>query len=587
MKRLFQRIRFQTGLSLLLVFVILGSIFGMAFTSSYVYRRNLSKNVSASRADVLTQISDKVSLIQKCMVSVSSLYQSSIVKYVLSKETVDETDISMLRANINSLELSYKNALNVIDIPFHIVLIGQNGFVFTTGHEEEYEIYDYASLKQKKWFREIPQEDGRGFWTRTHTEIYGGIFYVSYAVSVKTDNGKTGVLMVSVPETELTANYSNNIGEENNIFILNAEGRVVSRQSKGYIGETYPHLSEIESFSDEQNYQVIEQDGREYLLSAYTDPEFGWHYVEEMDMAQIMLPSRELTISILSVAVIMSFIAAVIIWFLVRTTTYPLTRLSAKFEEVSNGHFDTVFNVSGWREISNINRVSGEMTHRIMELIESIKTEEKQKRRAEMATLRMQINPHMMYNTLFSIKCMVAMGENDQAEKMIESFTKLLREVLNNDGKEIPLREELNIVQNYLILLHYRYGGSLKVRYDIAEETENLRVLKMLLQPVIENSVIHGIEPDGGNRTILIRSYTRGEYLMIEISDDGVGMSAGKLQEENRKIRDTEEAPTHGNIGNRNVNQRIVINYGEEYGLFLKSREGGGTTASLILPRII
>ena len=74
---------------------------------------------------------------------------------------------------------------------------------------------------------------------------------------------------------------------------------------------------------------------------------------------------------------------------------------------------------------------------------------------------------------------------------------------------------------------------------------------------------------------------------MIEISDDGVGMSAGKLQEENRKIRDTEEAPTHGNIGNRNVNQRIVINYGEEYGLFLKSREGGGTTASLILPRII
>ena len=208
---------------------------------------------------------------------------------------------------------------------------------------------------------------------------------------------------------------------------------------------------------------------------------------------------------------------------------------------------------------------------------------------AELRTLRMQINHHFMLNTLFSIKCMVGMEENEKAEQMLTAFISMLREVLRESGKEIPLSEELALTEQYFILLKYRYGEGFHVVYDVSPEAEQCRVLKMILQPVIENSVIHGLEQKGGNGVIRIHCYTREDYLILEVSDDGVGMPEEMLEEENAKLK---EMGSHGgmygdgSIGNRNVQERILVSYGEEYGMRLKSNEEGGITTVIVLPRI-
>lgn len=583
MKKIFQKIKFQTGLTVLFLMIILCSIFGMFFTSFWIYQEKMKENVASSRTDVLHQISSKITLVQKSMIGLSNLYESSIMEYVLDKNKISKSDISMLQANMNALELSYKNAMNIIDVPFHTVLVGNNGLVFVTGHE--YEVYDYATLCRKKWFLEIPEEGL--FWTRTHTETDNGQFFVSLARNVYTERGKRGTLLVSVSEKAIYETYKNVVGDNNNIYIVDQSGKIISQNHTSLIGETYQYYAQLQELPEEEDYTIVKKENENYLLSRYVDEEYGWSYIEEIPMKDILVSVQDVRTMILIVAVVMSMFAFVIVLLMVKLTTQPILKLSNKLKRVSTGDFETEFDVSGWKEITYINNESAKMVKQISKLIKNIKKEETLKRNAELKTLRMQINPHFMYNTLFSIKCMISLEENEKAEEMLGAFIALLHEVLDNNGQTIPLAEELAIVDQYLIILKYRFGDSFKVEYDIDAQTEQCHVLKMIMQPIIENCVIHGIEPQSGVGHIRIKSYLRAENLIIEVSDNGIGMSEERLEEERKKLEDkTTDFTLSKSIGNRNVNQRIYINYGEEYGLKLEKNDFGGITTILILPQI-
>lgn len=570
---------------IMLLIIILSSVFGMFFASSFLFRRKMQENISASRDDVLDQIATRITLIQKSMAGLSNLYESSIMKYVLDKPTVADSDISMLMANMNSVELTYKNAMNIIDVPFHTVLVGDNGLLFVTGHDEK--VYDYASLHRKKWFQEIPTENGDFFWTRTHSETDNGEFFVSLARAVYTEKGKRGILLISVAESSIASTFENVINGTNHIYIVDQTGKIISEDRSAYIGQFYDHFDDLKNSNGDRDYLIINKDGRDYLVSSYEDPDFGWNYIEEISMDEIQISGKDITKMVFAIAILVSILAFIMLTFLVRMTAEPIMRLSEKLGLVSQGNFETEFDVSGWQEITYINEVAAKMERQISELIMNIKKEERLKRKAEMKNLRMQINPHFMYNTLFSIKCMVGLEENEKAENMIGAFIIMLREALDNDEQLILLREELAIVDQYLILLKYRFGEGFMVKYDIEPEAEKCCVLKMIMQPIIENSVTHGLEPQGGKGTIMIRARIVQQDLILEISDNGVGMSDEKLEDENRRLRDnSSESGGTGNIGNKNVNQRIVINYGKRYGLHLKTNEQGGVTTVVVLPVI-
>lgn len=515
------------------------------------------------------------------------LYDNSVMGYVLEKGHVEESDVSMLRANLNSFELNYKNAMNLLDLPFHTVLIGFNGFTFVTGHD--YDVYDYASFWQKKWFKEIVNSSAEYVWTRTHTENDNGEFFVSLARPVVTDRGNRGIIMVSVPERAIKEQYSSTIENGNHIYILDSSGRILSDDSQKDIGEEYAYFDDLQLVIEGQDYIYINREDGSALVSHYTDPGFGWTYVEEIPRSAILLPALEISKILIAPAVIISCLSVLVSLLLVRATTRPLHELSNQLQMVSNGHLDTRFTPGGWKEIAYISEVSDRMTKQIAALIENTKQEEELKRKAELRTLRMQINPHFMLNTLFSIKCMVGMEENEKAEQMLTAFISMLREVLRETGKEIPLMEELTLTEQYLILLKYRFGDGFQVVYDISPEAQQCRVLKMILQPVIENSVIHGLEQKGGHGTVHIHCYTREDYLILEVSDDGVGMSEERLEEENAKLKEPvsrDNLNGKGSIGNRNVSERITVSYGNEYGMRLKLNEEGGVTTVIVLPRI-
>ena len=371
MKRLLPRIRLQTGMMLLFLLMILSAVFAMFFASSYVYQENTEERLSLARKDLLQQVSDRVSLLQKSMVGLSVLYDNSVMSYVLEKGHVEASDISMLRANLNSFELNYKNTMNLLDLPFHTVLIGFNGFTFVTGHD--YEVYDYASFWQKKWFKEIVNSDETFVWTRTHTENDNGEFFVSLARPVVTDRGKRGIILISVPERAIQEQYSNAIENGNHIYILDSSGKILSDDSQKDIGEEYAYFDDLRSGSEDQAHIYINRPDGTALVSHYTDPGFGWIYVEEIPRSAILLPALDITKILFVSAVIISCLSVFVILFLVRATTRPLLQLSNNLQMVSNGHLDTRFTPGGWKEIAYISEVSDRMTRQIAELIENTK----------------------------------------------------------------------------------------------------------------------------------------------------------------------------------------------------------------------
>ena len=204
------------------------------------------------------------------------------------------------------------------------------------------------------------------------------------------------------------------------------------------------------------------------------------------------------------------------------------------------------------------------------------------KRQAQYLALQNQINPHFLYNTLDSIIWMAETNDSNIVA-MTEALAKLFRISLNKGNEEISLERELEHVKNYLIIQSMRYAD--KFTYEISAEpgVERCRTIKLILQPIVENCIYHGIKKKRGTGKITIRAYRREQNLIIEVSDDGCGMP----EEICRKILSDEiesENISGSGIGVKNVNERIQLRFGKKYGLSYSSEEGVGTTVTYVLP---
>lgn len=275
----------------------------------------------------------------------------------------------------------------------------------------------------------------------------------------------------------------------------------------------------------------------------------------------------------------------------------PLKELATSANEVAKGNFDTnLIPVAAEDEIGIVTKAFNQMVVSIrqyierlrqsMEIQQSLKEKELMMeahlKDAQLKYLQAQINPHFLYNTLDSIIWMAETNDSNIVA-MTEALAKLFRISLNKGNEEISLERELEHVKNYLIIQSMRYAD--KFTYEISAEpgVERCRTIKLILQPIVENCIYHGIKKKRGTGKITIRAYRREQNLIIEVSDDGCGMP----EEICRKILSDEiesENISGSGIGVKNVNERIQLRFGKKYGLSYSSEEGVGTTVTYVLP---
>ena len=233
-------------------------------------------------------------------------------------------------------------------------------------------------------------------------------------------------------------------------------------------------------------------------------------------------------------------------------------------------------------EITILSSQLNMMLGRMRMLMAGIKQKEQQKRKMELGFLQAQINPHFMYNTLFSIKCMVDMEKNEEASRMLVSFIQLLRSTLSNPDEFVTIKQEFHVLQQYADIQKFRYDDSFQVALECDEAVELKKIPKLLIQPLLENAIFHGVEFKKGEGMIIITAREKDGDVVVTVEDNGMGIQPEVIEKINRGEQISEK--TH--VGILNVKERIQLNFGENYGMKIESTQWMGTRIILTFPAI-
>nr|WP_317363658.1 sensor histidine kinase [uncultured Blautia sp.] len=262
----------------------------------------------------------------------------------------------------------------------------------------------------------------------------------------------------------------------------------------------------------------------------------------------------------------------------------PVALLNSQVKKIGNGDFSPNPSIESEDELGEIGRGINKMSARIANLLDKSVEDEREKKNLEIKMLQAQINPHFLYNTLDSIRWIAVIQKNASIVKMVTALSGLLKNMAKGFNEKVTLRAELDFLSDYITIEKMRYMEMFDVEIDVAdEELYQAKIIKLTLQPLVENAIFSGIEPGGKNGSIKIRIWQEEEKLCISVKDDGVGMTEEKIQDimNNPQKR---KGDTMSGIGLPNVDQRIKLVYGNEYGLRIKSQVGEYTEILVTLP---
>ena len=397
-----------------------------------------------------------------------------------------------------------------------------------------------------------------------------------------------GVILINLNMNKITE-ICNSFQEkqENFICIINDKGELVYEQQNG---------RERFAFDEKENRQELNTAlgktkescfrlnyrGEKYLITRTDMKTTGWTLLSMVPYKSVMAETMAISgVMILAVAITL-IVTLLLLNRILTGVVKPLKKLEKYMVQVNPDNMDQRMEILTDDEIGHLSMKFNQMMDRIRNLKEQVIEEQEDKRKYELQALQAQINPHFLYNTLDSIIWMAETNDSNIVA-MTEALAKLFRISLNKGNEEISLERELEHVKNYLIIQSMRYAD--KFTYEISAEpgVERCRTIKLILQPIVENCIYHGIKKKRGTGKITIRAYRREQNLIIEVSDDGCGMP----EEICRKIPSDEiesENISGSGIGVKNVNERIQLRFGKKYGLSYSSEEGVGTTVTYVLP---
>lgn len=399
-------------------------------------------------------------------------------------------------------------------------------------------------------------------------------------------NEITGLLLITIPTDKILNLLNNDIAFNNQILSLyDSDGQLIAETNKN------PLFNDLY-----QNTQLITTNTEPQIEYMYKDTSYivTYNYIQFCDWILINTIKKSDAFNLNTLYMMFFFInlifflimSAILYLFLKNRIFNPIESL-AKNMKSSNleKNLDTEIIYDKDDEIGFLVNSYNKMKNRINYLININYKNALEHKELELQQLQNQINPHFIYNTLESIHMMAEINDDIETSTMAEYFGEIIRYSMNRRINTVTLKEELKIIDNYIYLQKIRFDQLFTIENMVSDELLSCEIIKMIIQPLIENAIYHGLSKCSGNGKIIIQGSKVNNNLLLTISDNGIGIPEEKLQDLNDYINDKNH--NFNGIALRNINKRLKLNYGENYGLEIFSIEGNGTSMVLTLPFII
>jgi two-component system sensor histidine kinase YesM len=549
--------------------------------SSSLYQRINSNILGNKIGDAAIQTLDTIST------SIDSLFENvnNYSKMILSNEYLQNTllqkndtlDSVKAAKTIGASLAGYMEAMPDIS---SIYVFDNNGNAYFADRASFNR--RYSSIEKADWYDEVLSRKGRYIIKIDSGGILAGKTeekYISF-IRVINDlqrNQPIGTLIIDIPADALKATYRKAISESNTDI-------AIFENSTAVVGFENPALNEVvvSNVRDVQDSKAtIGKIGEvPYLLSTVVSEKTKWRLVSVIPFDEVMSESGKydfITFFIILLNSVLLFIGAILIS---RLITSPIKKLIESMKKAEKGEFCKVEIASGNDEIGMLRDGYNVMVSEIRNLIEKMLLEQKIKRKAELSALQEQIKPHFLYNSLDVIAYMSMMGKGDDAYNLIIALSNYYRGCLSKGSEVITIMEEVDIVRNYLAIQKARFPGLFEDEYEVDEGVGEVRIVKLILQPLVENALYHGIRPKGETGRIIVKAVRNGGDITLSVEDDGVGMN----EEELHKVIGSELEANASSFGLRGTIERLKIYYGNEDIYEISSEKGKGTRIVITIP---
>ena len=567
---------FATVAILVLSAVVIVTGVSMKFTNNSIF-----ENSSEYTHTIIQQMNQNIDSYIDYMENIAYLISSNEdVQDYFFDETVDNEGRYRILNQFRTILDSRSDIRNV-------GIISKNGRMLINDGSKS--VNQDLDLNTQEWYSKALKSPNGPILTSSHVQhIISGerpwVITLSRGIRDRSGSGeKEGVFFIDLNYSAISELCDQNtVGTKGYAFILDAKGNIVyhPQQQQLYNELQTENISLIMDADKDTVLTDTGNNGKLYSISR--SDKTGWTVVDCTNVRELLSKSRQAQSVYVLTAIVLVIVALLFSRFMARSITLPIQKLRDSMKKVQEGDFsvsDVV--VDSRNEIGSLTKSFDVMTHRIHELMEQNVHEQEEKRKSELKALQSQINPHFLSNTLDSIIWMAEGKKNEEVVLMTASLARLLRQSISNEDEVVPIANEVEYARGYLTIQKMRYKDKLEFRIDVDPSILYIPLIKLVLQPIIENAIYHGLKYKESKGLLIVKGFMKDGNAVLQVIDDGVGMDEETLSH----IYDKHKVNYHSNgVGVYNVQKRLKLYYGDDYGITYESEKGKGTTATITIP---
>lgn len=467
-----------------------------------------------------------------------------------------------------------------------INIFGENGLVLTDSASNA--IKDYIDVKQMEWYTKAVEAQGKPVISASHTQNYlknEGKWVFSLSAAIMEENKILGIVLIDMSYKNLTDMCNDiQLGEKGYVYIVGQGQEMIyhPKQQLIYSGILQEDLARVMQ-QEEGSFTEVLEDKR--LVTVHSLEQVGWRVVGVSYIGELLVSKQEIIIPLIILTLLALVVAFLISKRIASQTAKPIRELTEHMQEIELGKLGVEIDTqSDTEEIQCLTASFKEMVYKIEGLIEQVEDNQKKLRKSELKVLQSQINPHFLYNSLDTI---IWLGERGECEKVVQMTAALARyfRLSLSKGKEvITIYEEVEHVKHYLQIQKIRYANKLTYTIEVSPDIFDEMIVKIVLQPLVENALYHGIKDLEEGGYIRVLGFREGNNIILEVYDNGKGMSHEQIKNILKAPRST--SITKGGVAIKNVHERIQVYFGQDYGLSYESEYGKWTKVRITIPAI-